>query len=128
MATFAPTSTDVTRELLSAVWCLVEEGRGLLDDIAGTPIRGLEHYADLLDLERPQLLSVLPQRRLLRELDRDGDLEADLRDWLGAEAAGLDRVAARQRERRIKAAGLIAQHLASAHGATRRAAVARAAA
>src|SRR5690349_20602903 len=102
MATFAPTSTDVTRELLSAVWCLVEEGRGLLDDVAGTPIRGIEHYADLLDLERPQLLSVLPQRRLLRGLDRGADLEADLRAWLGDEQPGLDRVAARERERRIK--------------------------
>lgn len=127
MAIFAPTSTDVTRELLSAVWCLVEEGRGLLDDVAGTPIRGLEHYADLLDLERPQLLSVLPQRRLLAGLDRDGDLEADLRAWLGAEERGLDRVAARERERRVKAAGLIAQHLASAHGHARAAAAAAAA-
>lgn len=117
MATFAPTSTDVTRELLSAVWCLVEEGRGLLDDVAGTPIRGLEHYADLLDLERPQLLSVLPQRRLLHGLDRSADLEADLRGWLGDEQAGLARAAARDRERRIKAAGLIAQHLAATHGA-----------
>ncbi len=117
MATFALTPTDVTRELLSAVWCLVEEGRGLLDDVAGTPIRGIEHYADLLDLERPQLLSVLPQRRLLSGLDRRADLEADLRSWLGAEQAGLDRAAARDRERRIKAAGLVAQHLAVTHGA-----------
>ncbi|MDO8188812.1 hypothetical protein Q5424_19740 [Conexibacter sp. JD483] len=125
MATFAPTSTDATRELLSAVWCLVAEGRGLVDDVAGTPIRGIEHYADLLDLERPQLLSLLPQRNALPETDRDGDLEADLRAWLGHEPAGLDRVAARERERRIKAAGLIAQHLAATHGGA--AAVAQAA-
>lgn len=124
MATFAPTSTDVTRELLSAVWCLVDEGHGLLDDVAGVPIVGIEHYADLLDLENPELLSLLPQRRLLTGLRRDGDLEADLRDWLGGEQPDLDRVAARERERRIKAAGLIAQHLAATHGA---AAAARAA-
>ncbi len=48
---------DLGQRLLEAIWEAVSCGAGIVDDLSGEPIRGLGHYADLLDLDHPRALS-----------------------------------------------------------------------
>jgi hypothetical protein len=115
--------TQPALDLVAAIWCLLQDGRGVADDLSGRPIRGIEHYADLLDLDHPVPFSKIPEVLPPTPQPRHLDLEAETRDLLrrdGDRADGVD--AARTRERLIKATALIARHALDMHAARERAA------
>ncbi|MDO8212119.1 hypothetical protein [Conexibacter sp. CPCC 206217] len=116
-------------DLLATIWQLVQDGRCVFDDVAGKPIAGIEHYADLLDLERPLLLSELARGGAQLAPAPHDDFEAAVRALAAQTPLAIDaddtagRGAGRTRERAIKATGLIAQHAHEALAQRRPAAV-----
>ncbi|MDW5595694.1 hypothetical protein VSS74_15195 [Conexibacter stalactiti] len=119
--TKVPNDTQPALDLLAAVWCQLQDGRGIVDDLSGRPIRGIEHYADLLDLDNPVPLSAIPHELPDLPLPRYADLEAETRELVareGDQASSVD--AARTRERLIKATALIARHALDMHTARSR--------
>lgn len=103
-------------DLLATLWQLVQDGRCVVDDVSGKPIAGIEHYSDLLDLQRPLLLSELARGGAQLAAAPHGDFEAVVRALAAQTPLAIDaddtagRGAARTRERAIKATGLIARH------------------
>jgi hypothetical protein len=117
MATWTTSIPSTTHDLLAAIWCLVQDGRSIVDDVSGQPIKGIEHYADLLDLDNPLPLSTLDRNAIPQPPLGRADLEAETREFVAAVRSEVDGTgAARTHERRIKATALIAQHVHDIHG------------
>lgn len=55
---------DLAQHLLAIVWYFVQNGYAIEDDISGEPIAGIQHYADLLDLDNPRPLSFVEKHAL----------------------------------------------------------------
>lgn len=120
MATTTTVFTDAppALDLLAAVWCLLQDGRGVTDDLSGRPIRGIEHYADLLDLDDPVPLSRIERDLPAAPLPRHADLELETRALVAREHDADELItieAARTRERLVKATALIARHAVEMH-------------
>lgn len=110
--------TQPALDLLAATWCLLQDGRGVVHDLSGRPIRGIEHYADLLDLDNPVPLSSIPHELPELPLPRHADLEAETRELVARDGDHVSSIdAARTRERLIKATALIARHALDMHAA-----------
>lgn len=54
----------LAQHLLATILCFVQNGYAIEDDISGETIAGIEHYADLLDLDNPRPLSSVEQHAL----------------------------------------------------------------
>lgn len=55
---------DLAQHLLNVLWYFVQNGYAVTDDIAGTPVAGLEEFADLVDLSAPRPLSFVEKHAL----------------------------------------------------------------
>lgn len=55
---------DLAQHLLAVIWSFVQNGCAIADDLSGEPIAGLQHYADLLDLDNPRPLSFVETQAL----------------------------------------------------------------
>jgi hypothetical protein len=127
MATQTTSIPSTAQDLIAAIWCLVQDGRGVADDLWDERIAGIEHYADLLDLDAPAPLSAVVPRAVahaaasafptVAELELDtralvGDEAGDGGDHYGSDGGrAADRGAARTHQRKIKATALIARHV-----------------
>lgn len=76
---------DVARQLLATIRQHVRDGRAIVDDRSRLPISGIEHYADLIDLDAPLALSHVEAQALAQA---SAELSAGVRAGLRA----LDRL------------------------------------
>ncbi|HEY4277747.1 MAG TPA: hypothetical protein VGM91_05980 [Conexibacter sp.] len=88
------TETQWRQALCMTAWSLVARATAVADDRSGRPLAGLEHYADLLDLDDALPLSLVV--RLARERAGLADAVA-LPATAGARATEIDFEAAAQR-------------------------------
>jgi hypothetical protein len=91
--TLAIPVADVARQLLATIRQHVRDGRAIVDDRSRLPIAGIEHYADLIDLDAPLTLSHVEAQALAQaSAELSADVRAALRavDRLGLAAAPVE--------------------------------------